>query len=249
MARRRNNGLLVWLIMLPFLFAAGLVRLIFRLADVSKGQKKSRQRIARDAKVQGRLSRDSAKKSSSPKGSQPSALQVNWSRHYDPRDQYRIEYADRFGEFSERVIELACTGSCGGNEYAGIFEDGQFKTLRADRILKVEPLLISSPSGLTHPLHVLPTLKTALPVWPIEQAVFRVPQTSGKRHWTVNLNAYSCTCPESRLRSQYPPGSLGRVCSHMARAILDNLPTDANWDEDIRAWIGNPYKVGAANLL
>jgi len=234
---------------LPFLFVAGLVRLLFRLANASKGKKRRRQLIANQTKVEDRAEQTSRASLTSPKRAQSYALSINWSRHYDPRDQYRIEYADKFGEFSERLVELACTGTYAGNEYAGVFEDGQFKTLRADRILKVEPLVISSPSGRTHPLRVLPTFSTALPVWPVEQAVFRVLQTTGKRHWTVNLNAYSCTCPEKQSRSDYPPGSLGRVCSHMARAILENLPADANWDEDILAWINNPYKVGAANLL
>lgn len=45
--------------------------------------------------------------------------------------------------------------------------------------------------------------------------------TSSDATYSVDLNGYSCTCPDFARRSSLPTYSIGRVCKHIAQAILD----------------------------
>jgi len=75
-----------------------------------------------------------------------------------------------------------------------------------------------------------------LPEWDGEQSVYKVP--AGSRHYTVNLEEYTCSCPEKRWRqSECEPRTLGRVCRHMAQAILYNRKTLIAWDESLVNYI------------
>lgn len=180
-------------------------------------------------------------------GSQPVHLDIVWTEEFNPPETYQIEYADRFGEYSERSIHLSRKGHLNGHDYVGIYEDGKFKTLRADRILKAVP--VSKVAGARPSLRVLPSYSKILPAWPTSDALFKIKQTAGTRHWTVNLNTYSCTCPEKRLRLDSPEGSLGRVCPHMAEAILQNISIDAGWDPDIIAFLSDCHKVSMSGYI
>jgi hypothetical protein len=242
MSRRRKDpttaiiGLFINLLMLPFVL----------FAKLSAGSRKRKWKSTAPRRTDGASALN--RSGGPPQRQQEAQLDITWVEHFNPPEAYRIEYADRYGEFSERVVHLARKGHYHGNDYLGIYEDGKFKTLRADRILKVE---WSGDSAPRSSLRVLPSESTTLPVWSLPNAVYKIKQTTGARNWTVNLNTYTCTCPEKRMRIQLgaADGTLGRVCSHMAQAIMENLPADANWNADILAHISNPRKVSMANFL
>ena len=173
---------------------------------------------------------------------------VTWTRIVSPREHYRVTYIDRDGAASDRVIELAKLGHSGDAQYLGVNHQGKFKTLRADRIVRVEQLSRGHPPSI----RPFPMYRDMLPAFPIAAAVYRIATTAASnRTWTVDLNAYSCTCPEKRIRSGfgYAPGQLGFVCDHMAKAILAHLPADdAAWSPELRAFLADPRKVHIDNL-
>ena len=180
---------------------------------------------------------------------------VTWTRVLDrtgaqPRELYRIQYSDRDGEISEREIELQKIGSRSGTVYLGVLHAGKFKTLRADGVLAVIQLSV----GHEPSIRSYPTYASALPNFPISNAVYRMPTVKGTRTWKVDLNAYTCSCPEKRDRSAmgYAPGQLGFVCPHMARAILDHLPMNmhgqAGWTLELVSMLADPRKVHLDNL-
>ncbi len=245
MSRRRRAsstdilGLLITLLFLPF-------TVLFKVL-ASKSKKKQpapRPRLTSPPRITVTRVPDTPQRPA-----QPLHLDIVWTEEFRPPETYQIEYADRFGEFSERTVHLSRKGHLSGHDYVGIYEDGQFKTLRADRILKAVPVSESALASPRPSLRVLPTYSTLLPAWPTPEAVFKIKTISGSRHWTVDLNAYSCTCPEKRTRAQSPSGSLGRVCPHMAEAILANLTPDAGWDPDLIAHISRPDKVSMSAYL
>ena len=175
---------------------------------------------------------------------------VTWTRIVDPRERYRIVYQDRDGAQSIREIELTKIGDSQGTAYLGVNHEGKFKTMRMDRVLQVlEQLTTGHPSSLSAAL----TYRSELPKFPIEGAVYKVPTiAAGNRTWTVDLNAYSCTCPEKRVRSGkgYTPGQLGYACPHVARAILNHLPVEcgSEWTSDLRSFLSDPRKMHIDNL-
>lgn len=176
--------------------------------------------------------------------------EVNWTRNVQPRERYRIVYVDRDGLKSERVIELQKMGDLGGTPYLGVMDKGRFKTLQTHRVVKV---LEQITTGHEPSIRSQPTYATELPKFPIENALYKVPTiAAGARTWTVDLNAYSCTCPEKRIRSGfgYTPGRLGFVCPHMARAILDHVPSGtAGWTPELIAFLSDPRRIHIDNLL
>ena len=186
---------------------------------------------------------------------QPIHDQVVWTRVLDgkeiPRERYRIVYRDRDNALSERLIELLKVGTLGGHIYYSVMHAGKPKTLRSDRIVTVIEQLSEG-----HPptLQAQPTYASRLPAFPPIPggAVFKIPASAAnsKRSWTVDLNAYTCTCPEKRIRGEagYEPGTLGYVCDHMARAILEHLPPDAAWPHPLLAFIQDPRKIAIDNL-
>jgi hypothetical protein len=71
------------------------------------------------------------------------AEEIAWQDTFDPPVEHHLEYVDSVGEYSERTI--AVLHLCGkhpnsGYEYMEAYEDGQLKTFRRDRILKLEPV-------------------------------------------------------------------------------------------------------------
>jgi hypothetical protein len=176
---------------------------------------------------------------------------VAWSRIVDPRERYRIVYEDSAGAREERIIELLKIGEREGSPYLGVMHQGKFKTLRADRVVEVLEQLTS---GHAPSIVAAPTYATRLPAFPLREGQdsrVRIPQTARPASkWTVDLRQYTCSCPEKRIRSPfgYEPGQLGFVCSHVARAILENLPADANWAPALLAFLRNPRRIHIDNL-
>ncbi len=174
---------------------------------------------------------------------------VDWNRAVDPPERYRIVYEGKDGDRTTREIILKKTGTHDGLTYLGVMHLGIFKTLRADRVITVEQLSEGHPSSIA----AAPTYATVLPPFPLENAVYKVPTiTAGNRTWTVDLNRYTCTCPERRIRSAhgYTPGQLGFACQHMGRAILDHLPAPApEFTPALRAFLADPRRTHIDNLL
>jgi len=173
---------------------------------------------------------------------------VNWTRIVDPRERYRIIYEDRDGQREERTIELQKIGDLEGTPYLGVMHQGKFKTLRAGRVVEVLEQLTTG-----HEPSLRAALKYAdrLPAFPIARALYRIPQTARPTSkWTVDLNAYTCSCPEKRIRSGfgYEPGQLGFVCSHVARAILEHLPAATAWPEEVLTFLRDPRRIHIDNL-
>jgi hypothetical protein len=173
---------------------------------------------------------------------------VNWTRILDPRERYRVVYVDRDNERSDRTIELLKIGDVAGTPYLGVMHGGRFKTLRAERVIEVEQLS----TGHQPSIHAQPTYSTELPAFPLQNAVYKIGTTAvSNRTWTVDLNKYTCTCPEKRIRAAagYKPGLLGFVCDHMAKAIYDNLPNDAaGWTPELHRFLTNPRHTHIDNL-
>jgi hypothetical protein len=187
---------------------------------------------------------------------------VVWERTVEPRERYRITYTGGDGETSEREIELVKIGRApglragdAGTPYLGVQHMGKFKTLRADRVTAVTA--VDPPDAAS--IRAWPTYAFTLPMFHVERAVYRIAATAtprpGKptRHWQVDLNRYTCTCPEKRERSGkgYAPGQLGFVCDHMAKAILQNLPANVEaeaWTPELRSFLADPRKVHIDNL-
>jgi len=176
---------------------------------------------------------------------------VTWTRIVEPRERYRIVYRDRDNAMTERTIELQKVGHSGDTEYFGVMHAGKFKTLRVDRVVSVMEQLTTGHESSIRPQ---PTYSTQLPAWPFAGAVFKISQTAASRHnrtWTVDLNHYTCSCPEKRIRTGmgYEPGQLGYVCDHMAKAILANLSADAaGWPPELLNFLRNPRKIHIDNL-
>ena len=179
---------------------------------------------------------------------------IEWTRTVEPRERYRILYLDRNGEQSERTIELMRIGHRHETPYLGVMHDGIFKTFRTDHVLDV---LAQYTVGHTPSIFSAPTYATPLPAFPIAGAVHHIPTTHSKtpqarKTWTVDLNAYTCTCPEKRIRyaKGYAPGQVGAVCDHIAKAILANLPTPApaEWTPPLLAFLSNPQNIAVGNL-
>ena len=148
---------------------------------------------------------------------------------------------------SERSIRLTKTGTYDGKLYLGVFEGGQFKTLRADRVLRVDQLS----GGHTQSIKPILDYHQELPPWLGLKGSIRVPQSAGTRTWGVHLEGYSCTCPEGRIRAGmgYAPGMLGGVCPHLAKAILANMPPDAAWNPELLLTLADEDKTSIAALL
>lgn len=172
---------------------------------------------------------------------------IDWTRIVEPRERYRIEYVDSDGAVSLREIELQKIGTRSGFTYYGVMHAGKFKTMRADRFRMVAQLS----TGHNPSIRSQPTYATELPKFPVPGAVYKMPTIAAStRTWTVDLNVYTCSCPEKRIRSGmgYEPGRLGFVCPHMARAILDHLPREAGWEPELLAFLADPRKVHIDNL-
>lgn len=196
-----------------------------------------------------RHSRPAPRKASGPP--KPITDDVTWTRIVDPHEQYRIAYLDKNDQHSKRTIDLTKIGHSGEFHYLGVMQDGKFKTLRADRVVDV---LEQLSTGHAPSIFAAPQYSTVLPVFPIDKAVYKVPATAAysTRTWTVDLNLYTCTCPEKRIRSArgYKPGQLGFCCDHIAKAILANLPANApGWSDGLRAFLGDSRKLHIDNLV
>lgn len=174
---------------------------------------------------------------------------VSWTRIVDPRERYRITYRDRDGELSERVIELQKIGDSQGVEYLGVMHGSRFKTLRVDRVVGV---LQQLSTGHACSIEPQPSYSSSLPAFALDNAQYKIPTTAvGNRTWTVDLNHYTCTCPEKRIRTAmgYDPGQLGHVCDHMAKAILQNLPPNADgWSAGLLKFLADPRKIHIHNV-
>jgi len=173
---------------------------------------------------------------------------IVWTRIVQPREKYRVIYRDRDNLTSDRTIELQKIGHMGDLPYLGVMHAGKFKTLRSDRIVAVlEQLSTGHPPSIRSQ----PTYTTQLPKFPLPNAVYKMPTVAaGPRTWTVDLNKYTCTCPEKRIRAPmgYEPGTVGYACPHMARAILDYLPTNAGWDTELLTFLKDSRKMHIDNL-
>lgn len=190
--------------------------------------------------------------------------EVTWTRTLGgpgeaPRELYLIRYLGSDNIETERTVELLKVGHIlspnGGQQqgYLGVndlSDAGRFKTLRTDRVTAV---LAQLTQGHAPSIRAYPTYRTRLPGFPVAGAVYKVPQTANPaRFWTVDLNAWTCTCPERRQRTArgYKPGDLGFVCNHMAQAILDHLPaTQVSGAEFPRNGIGGKGCAWTAELL
>lgn len=168
----------------------------------------------------------------------------------EPRERYRIVYIDRNNDRSERTVELLKTGDLKGTPYLGVMEGGRFKTLQTHRVVEV---LDQITTGHDPSIRSQPTYATQLPAFPLANAVYKIPTiAAGNRTWTVDLNAYTCTCPEKRIRSGFGfvPSQMGYVCPHMARAILDHLPGgSAGWSPEMLGFLSDPRRIHIDNLI
>ena len=174
---------------------------------------------------------------------------ITWTRQVQPPESYRIVYLDRDGQRSERLIELRRMGNLEGTPYLGVMDRGKFKTLRADRVVDVlEQISTGHEPSIRKPLGY----DFHLPQFPVENALYKVPTVAASnRTWSVDLNRYTCTCPEKRIRLGfgYTPGQLGFVCPHMARALCDHLPVDSGWSPELLAFLRDPRRVHIDNLV
>ncbi len=183
-------------------------------------------------------------------GPPPIADNIVWDREIQPRERYRIEYIDRDDQVSVREIELHRLGHMDQLQYLGVLDTGRFKTMRLDRIHAVEQLSF----GHDPSIRPSPTYQTMLPAFPLADAVHRMPTLKGSRTWLVNLNDYTCACPERRIRvgMGYVPGQLGHVCPHLARAILDFLPPalhgSSAWPSELLSFLADPKRMHIDNL-
>lgn len=178
----------------------------------------------------------------------PVTEDVVWTRNIEPREMYLIVYIDRDDQRSEREIELQKLGDIQGTPYLGVMHGGRFKTMRADRVVEVTQLS----EGHTPSIRAFPAYATELPVFPLENALYKIPTiAASSRTWTVDLNHYTCTCPEKRIRTAagYRPGQLGFVCLHMSRAILDNLPANHSWPPELLSFLGDRRRMHIDNLV
>jgi len=180
---------------------------------------------------------------------------VIWTRIVDPRERYRITYRDRDGELTERTIDLLKVGFSprpggqGRTDYYGVMDAGRFKTMRVDRVVSVIEQLTTGHASSIRPA---PSYSSELPRFPLDNAVYKMPTVAqSNRTWTVDLNRYTCTCPEKRVRAGkgFEPGKLGFVCPHMARAILEHLPSSAAWPPELLNFLADPRKVHIDNLV
>lgn len=173
---------------------------------------------------------------------------ITWTRILDPREKYRVVYSDRDNSMSERMIEVLKFGEFGGTKYVGVMHAGKFKTLRINRIVSVIEQLTT---GHEPCLRSQPTYSSRLPAFPLPNAQYKIGTIAvSNRTWTVDLNLYTCTCPEKRIRigMGYEPGQLGYTCPHMARALLANLPADAGWQPELLEFLRDPRKIHVDNL-
>jgi hypothetical protein len=183
---------------------------------------------------------------------------ITWTRILDgkttPRERYRIVYIDNEAQRSERLIELQKLGEVKGVPYLGVMHAGKFKTLRADRVVEVLEQITTG-----HPPSIKPwrqlDYSVQLPPFPLDNALYKVGTiASSNRTWTVDLNRYTCTCPEQRIRRGfgYTPGQLGFVCPHVAKAILEHLPahlqSTISWPEELVSFLRDPRRVHIDNL-
>ncbi|MGA3129398.1 MAG: hypothetical protein ABSD59_01265 [Terracidiphilus sp.] len=68
--------------------------------------------------------------------------EIEWADSNEPPVPYRLTYASRDGELSERVVEvLHFAGKHpNGHEYLAAYDEGDLKTFRRDRILRLDEL-------------------------------------------------------------------------------------------------------------
>ncbi len=179
---------------------------------------------------------------------------IDWTRTVQPRERYRILYLDRNGEQTERTIELQRIGHRHETPYLGVMDEGVFKTMRTDRVLAV---LDQFTTGHAPSIFAAVTYATTLPHFPVTGCKVRVPTThahnpDARKAWTVDLDAYTCTCPERRRREPkgYTPGKVGAVCDHLAKAILAKLPIPppAEWTPNLIEFLRNPQNTALSNL-
>jgi len=181
----------------------------------------------------------------------PLSLSENivWKRIVEPRERYRIVYRDGDNVMSDRTVELLKIGEFSHKIYFGVMHAGIFKTLRSDRIVSVVEQLTQGHEPSIRPQ---PTYSTQLPGFPLPNAVFKMPTTAvSNKTWTVDLNKYTCTCPEKRIRSGfgYESGQLGFVCPHMAKAILTYLPKSAEgWSQELLIFLRDTTRIHIDNL-
>jgi hypothetical protein len=174
---------------------------------------------------------------------------VNWTRIVEPRERYRILYQGSDGLRTEREITLSKVGESRGRIYFAVTDRGKPKTFRADHVLEVLEQLTT---GHAPSIHAAPNYATKLPAFPIAGAVYKIGTIAvSNRSWTVDLNKYTCSCPEKRIRSGlgYEPGQVGYVCAHMAKAILEHLPAGTpGWTDELRAFLADPRRIHIDNL-
>lgn len=194
--------------------------------------------------------RPSARRPGASSAPRPITDDIQWTRQLDPPESYEITYADSKGDVTTRVIDLRRIGRQAGIEYLGAIDRGKFKTFRAENVRTVRQLTAGHPPSIV----AFPVISYVdrLPAFPVSGAVYRIPTTAvSKRRWTVDLNRYTCSCPERRIRGAagYEPGQLGFVCLHMSRAILEHLPKDANWPPALLHFLGSRIRVHIDSLV
>ena len=177
---------------------------------------------------------------------------ILWTRTVEPREQYLITYVDKDGDVSERLITLQKIGAYRGDRYYGVLNDGRFKTMRADRVLfrRASALWYPRRPQCAEPslpsIRPLPTYRTELPPWPLPAAIYTAcPTAAARAPGASTLNAYTCTCPEKRIRTAlgYKPGELGMICPHLARAILEHqLALPQPFPPDILDFLATPHQ-------
>ena len=187
----------------------------------------------------------------------PITDKVVWTRELNPRESYQIDYLDSKGNLTNRVVELLRIGHIplglhASTGYLGVMHNGQFKTLRTENVRSVRQLTPNhDPSIFAYAPIAQPQYVDQLPNFPVANAVYKMPTIAlSKRTYSVDLNRYTCRCPEQRRRTAkgYQPGQLGFVCAHMARAILEHLPANAGWNQPLVKFLANPRKVHIDNL-
>jgi hypothetical protein len=188
-----------------------------------------------------------------PGSPRPLTGEVIWTRIVEPRERYRITYRDKQGHLTERNIELQKIGHTpagpghGQTEYFGVMHEGRFKTFRVDGVISVIEQLTAGHESSIRPA---PSYSSELQPFPLPNAQYRIATIKDpNRRWTVDLNLYTCTCPEKRIRGQvgYTPPQLGAICPHVAKAILENAPP--GWlSPELQSFLANPRKVHIDNL-
>jgi hypothetical protein len=168
---------------------------------------------------------------------------ITWTEIIDFPVARPLEYLNEQDEYSSQIVSTAKRGFCAsGIVHIGLHDGDLLHTFPADRLLTKLPTLTGK--GY-HAMNMRQLMRLKLPRWKNSIKVVKIPNASGKRRWTVNLDSYTCTCPERiRRSSRFEQGQLGMACPHVVMAIRENLEDFSPWPKEIIGYL-NRHDAGS----